>query len=90
MVDQPLNERRITTLSTLVPGTADNQGQGSASYLIWRTCILLTPLEDAIRDTKSPLLERPIFHHPQNRVHVHIFLCVLAYHLLAAIEHRFL
>jgi transposase len=57
---------------------------------IWRTYILLTRVEDAFRDLKSPLLERPIFHHLQNRVQVHIFLCVLAYHLLAAIEHRFL
>ncbi len=57
---------------------------------IWRTYILLTRVEDAFRDMKSPLLERPIFHHLQNRVQTHIFLCVLAYHLLAAIEHRFL
>jgi transposase len=57
---------------------------------IWRTYILLTRVEDAFRDMKSPLMERPIFHHLQNRVQVHIFLCVLAYHLLAAIEHRFL
>jgi transposase len=57
---------------------------------IWRTYILLTRVEDTFRDMKSPLLERPIFHHLQNRVQTHIFLCVLAYHLLAAIEHRFL
>ena len=47
-------------------------------------------MEDAFRDIKSPLMERPIFHHLQNRTQTHIFLCVLAYHLLAAIEHRFL
>ena len=35
-------------------------------------------------------MERPIFHQLQNRTQTHIFLCVLAYHLLAAIEHRFL
>jgi transposase len=57
---------------------------------IWRTYILLTRVEDAFRDLKTPLLERPIFHHLQHRVQTHIFLCVLAYHLLAAIEHRFL
>ena len=56
---------------------------------IWRTYILLTRVQDAFRDMKSPLRERPIFHHLQNRVQTHIFLCVLAYHLLAAIEHRF-
>ncbi len=57
---------------------------------IWRAYILLTRVEDAFRDMKSPLMERPIFHHLQNRVQTHIFLCVLAYHLLAAIEYRFL
>src|SRR5436309_5763378 len=57
---------------------------------IWRFYILLTRVEDAFRDIKSPLMERPIFHHLQNRTQTHIFLCVLAYHLLAAIEHRFL
>ena len=57
---------------------------------IWRMYILLTRVEDAFRDIKSPLMERPIFHHLQNRTQTHIFLCVLAYHLLAAIEYRFL
>jgi transposase len=57
---------------------------------IWRTYILLTRVEDAFRDIKSPLMERPIFHHLENRTQTHIFLCVLAYHLLTAIEHRFL
>ncbi len=57
---------------------------------IWRTYILLTRVEQAFRAMKSPLMERPIFHHLQDRTQTHIFLCVLAYHLLTAIEHRFL
>jgi len=57
---------------------------------IWRTYIILTRVEDAFRDIKSPLMERPIFHQLQNRTQTHIFLCVLAYHLLASIEYRFL
>ena len=56
---------------------------------IWRTYILLTRVEAAFRAMKSPLLERPIFHHLQRRTQTHIFLCVLAYHLLVAIEKRF-
>jgi len=35
---------------------------------------------------KSPLAERPIFHHLQHRAETHIFLCLLAYHLVVAIE----
>jgi transposase len=57
---------------------------------IWRTYILLTRVEAAFRAMKSPLAERPIFHHLAHRVQTHIFLCVLAYHLLVAIEKRFL
>jgi transposase len=56
----------------------------------WRLYILLTRVEDAFRDMKSPLSERPIFHQLQHRVETHIFLCVLAYHLLVAIEKPFL
>jgi transposase len=57
---------------------------------IWRTYILLTRVEAAFRAMKSPLAERPIFHHLEHRVQTHIFLCVLAYHLLVAVEKTFL
>jgi transposase len=57
---------------------------------IWRTYILLTRVEAAFRAMKSPLCERPIFHHLERRVETHIFLCVLAYHLLVCIERAFL
>lgn len=53
---------------------------------IWRLYSLLTRIEAAFRDLKGPLSERPIFHQTENRVETHIFICVLAYHLLAAIE----
>jgi transposase len=57
---------------------------------IWRTYILLTRAESAFRAMKSPLCERPIFHRLEHRVQTHVFLCVLAYHLLVAIEKLFL
>lgn len=53
---------------------------------IWHIYSLLTRAEGAFRAMKSPLRERPIFHQLQHRVETHIFLCVLAYHLLVAIE----
>jgi len=53
---------------------------------IWRNYILLTRVEAAFRTIKSPLCERPIFHRLERRVETHIFLCVLAYHLLVCIE----
>jgi transposase len=52
----------------------------------WRFYSLLTRAEDAFRDLKTPLAERPIYHHKEHRVDSHIFLCVLAFHLLVAIE----
>jgi len=52
----------------------------------WLLYITLTRAEAAFRSMKSPLAERPIFHHLEHRVETHIFLCLLAYHLLVAIE----
>lgn len=52
--------------------------------------MLLTRVESAFRVLKSPLMERPIWHQLEHRVQTHIFLCVLAYHLLVAIEKAFL
>jgi transposase len=52
----------------------------------WRVYTLLSRAEDAFRDMKSPLAERPIFHHLEHRVESHIFICLLAFHLLVAIE----
>ncbi|MGH7070308.1 MAG: IS1634 family transposase [Acetobacteraceae bacterium] len=53
---------------------------------LWHLYGLLTHAENAFRDMKSPLAERPIFHQLDRRTETHIFLCVLAYHLLIAIE----
>lgn len=53
---------------------------------IWRTYITLTRIESAFRDLKGTLDLRPIHHRKETRVETHIFLCILAYHLQAAIE----
>ena len=52
----------------------------------WRIYTLLSRAENAFRDMKSPLAERPIFHHLEHRVESHVFVCLLAFHLLVAIE----
>jgi transposase len=56
---------------------------------IWKLYSLLTRIEAAFRDLKGPIGERPIFHQIAQRVETHIFICVLAYHLLVAIEKMF-
>ena len=53
---------------------------------VWRIYMLLTRAEAAFRAMKTPLAERPIHHQKELRVEAHIFLCVLAYHLLVSIE----
>ncbi len=53
---------------------------------IWPTYSLLTRCENAFGNMKSPLCERAIFHQLKRRVQTHIFLSILAYHLLVAIE----
>lgn len=53
---------------------------------VWKLYSLLTRVEAAFRDIKSPLGERPIFHQTGSRAETHIFICVLAYHLLVSIE----
>jgi len=42
---------------------------------LWRIYILLTRAEAAFRDMKSPLAERPIFHHIERRTEAHILAC---------------
>jgi len=52
----------------------------------WRIYMLLTRAENAFRDLKSPLALRPVHHQVSERVDTHIFLSILAYHLLVAME----
>jgi transposase len=54
--------------------------------LIWSIYIMLTQLEDALRILKSELLLRPVFHQKENRSDAHIFITLLAYHLLHSIR----
>jgi transposase len=53
---------------------------------IWNMYIMLTGVENAFRNFKSNLGLRPNRHHLEDRVDGHIFITILAYHLLHAIE----
>jgi transposase len=55
---------------------------------IWKTYVMLTGIETAFRALKSSLGLRPNFHQKEDRADAHMFISVLAYHLLTAIEHR--
>ncbi|MGH7077694.1 MAG: hypothetical protein ACREFU_06300, partial [Acetobacteraceae bacterium] len=54
---------------------------------LWRIYVLLNRAETAFRVMKSPLAERPIFHHIERRTEAHIFLSACSpNHLLIAME----
>lgn len=55
---------------------------------IWETYVMLTRIENAFKNMKSSLGFRPIFHHLENRTDAHLFISVLAYHILHIIEAR--
>ncbi len=54
---------------------------------IWHTYITLGRIETAFKDMKSHLGLRPNFHQLEDRVDAHMFISVLAYHVMHAIEH---
>lgn len=55
---------------------------------IWRLYVMLTQVEDAFRSLKEELKLRPIFHQKEQRSDSHLFITVLAYHLLNSIQVR--
>ena len=55
---------------------------------IWSIYTMLTTVEDSFRSLKSELGMRPIHHTKEERVESHLFISVLAYHLLSYIQHH--
>ncbi len=55
---------------------------------IWETYVMLTRVESAFRSMKSSLGLRPNFHQNGERADAHMFISVLAYHILHTIEYR--
>ncbi len=56
---------------------------------IWNLYMTLTKAEDGFRMLKSNLGIRPNFHRIEDRVDAHVFITVLAYHLLHFIMYKF-
>jgi transposase len=55
---------------------------------LWTLYTTLTHVEGAFRSLKSELGLRPVFHRVDRRIEAHLFITVLAYHLLAVIERK--
>jgi len=55
---------------------------------LWRTYTMLTDLEAVFRSLKSELGLRPVFHQKTVRVSGHLFVTLLAYHLVHTIRYQ--
>ena len=54
---------------------------------IWETYTMLTRIENAFRCMKSSLGLRPVFHQLEDSADAHMFISVVAYHIMHAIEY---
>jgi transposase len=80
--------QRIKPIKETLPGVyclRTNQDQWDEATL-WHTYTLLTDLEAVFRSLKSELGLRPVFHHKTERISGHLFISVLAYHLVHIIR----
>lgn len=55
---------------------------------IWDTYRMLNDIEDAFRTLKTDLGLRPIYHQTTDRISGHIFISVLAYHILHTVRYQ--
>ena len=55
---------------------------------IWHHYMTLTRVESAFSDLKTELGMRPVYYQLAERTKAHLFISVLAYHLLISIEHQ--
>jgi transposase len=55
---------------------------------LWNTYTMLTDIESAFRSLKSELGMRPIYHQLEHRIDGHIFISIIAYHLLHTIRYQ--
>ena len=86
-IGEPLNEKREKLqnldgnylLKTTRHDLSDNE--------IWQMYVMLTRVEAAFRNLKTDLKLRPNYHQKETRVEGHVFITILAYHLLHSIEH---
>jgi transposase len=78
-------QKRSVLTGCYVIETSDEELSAEA---IWRLYTTLTNIEAAFRSLKSDLGMRPVYHQLADRTKGHLFIGVLAYHLLISIEHQ--
>ena len=55
---------------------------------LWTTYIMLTEIEATFRSFKTELGLRPVYHHKEDRVTGHLFITLLAYHLVHTLRYQ--
>lgn len=55
---------------------------------LWQTYVMLTEIESSFRSMKTELGMRPVFHQKESRVTGHLFITLLAYHLVQSIRYQ--
>lgn len=84
VVKKAIEKERITINGCYVIETSHKDMTATE---IWRSYITLTQVEGAFRSIKTDLGMRPVYHQIAERTKSHLFVSVLAYHLLVSIEH---
>ncbi len=92
------SSKKITGLNITKKETRDTRNVLTGCYVIRTThkdmdglkilesYLMLTRVEDAFKSLKTDLGMRPVYHHKADRTKAHLFISVLAYHLLNTIE----
>jgi len=66
---------------------SSNRNDLNATQL-WNTYTMLTEIEAAFRSLKSELGMRPVYHQLEHRIDGHIFISIIAYHILHTIRYQ--
>src|SRR6185437_11814015 len=66
---------------------SSNRSDLTATQL-WNTYTMLTEIESAFRSLKSELGMRPVYHQLEHRIDGHIFISIIAYHILHTIRYQ--
>ena len=82
---QPQSEQKdhycgVYCLRTNIPGWSEEQ--------LWTTYIMLTEIEATFKSLKSELGLRPVYHQKEERVTGHLFITLLAYHLVHTLRYQ--
>ncbi len=82
---QPQSEQKdqhcgVYCLRTNIPDWSEEQ--------LWTTYIMLTEIEATFRSFKSELGLRPVYHQKEDRVTGHLFITLLAYHLVHTLRYQ--